>query len=171
MTNKWIYILLFGLLCSKPITNVITSYDNGLPKVIHTYDLKRNELQLTEQQHFYENGTLKAKGLLRRDAWEWSYYGSDGKKLLEPIALDETNTDLYSAVSELQNNQLLIVKQIQALAKEQQNLKNSASNKSNNKQNKPQADPNKVYDIPIGDSVVIGNPNAKVTIIEWTDFQ
>ena len=64
MNNKCIYILLFGLLCSKPITSIISSYDNGLPKVIHTYDLKRNELQLTEQQHFYENGTLKAKGLL-----------------------------------------------------------------------------------------------------------
>ncbi|RAP32158.1 hypothetical protein DID76_01185 [Candidatus Marinamargulisbacteria bacterium SCGC AG-414-C22] len=29
----------------------------------------------------------------------------------------------------------------------------------------------KVYNIPIGNSVVIGNKNAKVTIIKWTDFQ
>ena len=37
--------------------------------------------------------------------------------------------------------------------------------------NKKQADPNAVYDIPISGSVVLGNPNAKVTILEFTDFQ
>ena len=125
MNNKWIYIVLFSILCTKPITNVISTYDNGTPKVIHTYDLKKNGLQLKEQQHFYEDGKLKGKGILKRDGWDWSYYGMDGKKLLDPITLDEKNTDLDSAIKELQNNQLLIVKQIQALAKEQQNLKNS----------------------------------------------
>ncbi len=39
------------------------------------------------------------------------------------------------------------------------------------KDKKPQADPNAVYDIPIAGSVVLGNPNAKVTITEFTDFQ
>jgi len=39
------------------------------------------------------------------------------------------------------------------------------------KNNKKQADPNAVYNVPIGDSVVLGNPNAKVTIVKWTDFQ
>ena len=39
------------------------------------------------------------------------------------------------------------------------------------KNNKKQADPNAVYNVPVGDSVVLGNPNAKVTIIKWTDFQ
>ena len=37
--------------------------------------------------------------------------------------------------------------------------------------NKKQADPNAVYNVPVGDSVVLGNPNAKVTIVKWTDFQ
>ena len=37
--------------------------------------------------------------------------------------------------------------------------------------NKKQADPNAGYDIPIAGSVVFGNPNAKVTITEFTDFQ
>tara|TARA_B100001540_G_scaffold18504_1_gene15463 strand:+ start:954 stop:1253 length:300 start_codon:yes stop_codon:yes gene_type:complete len=37
--------------------------------------------------------------------------------------------------------------------------------------NKKQADPNAVYNIPISGSVVLGNPNAKVTITEFTDFQ
>ena len=44
----------------------------------------------------------------------------------------------------------------------------SAPAKNNNKK---QADPNAVYNIPISGSVVWGNPNAKVTITEFTDFQ
>ena len=35
----------------------------------------------------------------------------------------------------------------------------------------PQADPNKVYNIPIGDSFSTGPVDAAVTIIEWMDFQ
>ena len=42
---------------------------------------------------------------------------------------------------------------------------------SNNKNKKPQADPNAVYNIPVSNSVVLGNPNAKITITKWTDFQ
>ena len=47
--------------------------------------------------------------------------------------------------------------------------KPSAPDKKKN--DKPKADPNKVYDIAEAGSVVLGNPNAKVTVIEWTDFQ
>jgi len=47
--------------------------------------------------------------------------------------------------------------------------KKPASN--NKKQQPPQADPNKVYNIEIGDSFTMGPKNAKVTIIEWMDFQ
>jgi hypothetical protein len=36
---------------------------------------------------------------------------------------------------------------------------------------RPQADPNKVYSIPIGDSPVRGPKTAKVTIAEFSDFQ
>jgi protein-disulfide isomerase len=41
----------------------------------------------------------------------------------------------------------------------------------NNNKKQVQADPNKVYNIPISGSVVLGNPNAKITITEFTDFQ
>tara|TARA_Y100001970_G_C14242343_1_gene865725 strand:- start:3815 stop:4108 length:294 start_codon:yes stop_codon:yes gene_type:complete len=42
----------------------------------------------------------------------------------------------------------------------------------NNNNNKKQADPNKVYNIPIDENtVVLGNPNAKITITKFTDFQ
>ena len=43
--------------------------------------------------------------------------------------------------------------------------------KDNKKQQPPKADPNKVYDIAIGNSIVLGKKDASVTIIEWTDFQ
>ena len=43
------------------------------------------------------------------------------------------------------------------------------ASKNNNK--KAQADPNAVYNIPVSNSVVLGNPKAKVTVIKWTDFQ
>ena len=36
---------------------------------------------------------------------------------------------------------------------------------------KPKADPNKVYNIADAGSVVLGNADAKVTVIKWTDFQ
>ena len=35
----------------------------------------------------------------------------------------------------------------------------------------PKSDSNKVYDIAEAGSIVIGNPNAAVTIIEWIDYQ
>ena len=42
---------------------------------------------------------------------------------------------------------------------------------ANNQNKKPQADPNAVYDISISNSVVLGNPNAKIVVTKWTDFQ
>ena len=44
-----------------------------------------------------------------------------------------------------------------------------ADNKT--QQQPPQAAPNKVYNIEIGDSYIHGAKDAKVTIIEWMDFQ
>ena len=35
----------------------------------------------------------------------------------------------------------------------------------------PQEDLTKVYDVPAGDSYALGKPDAKVTIVEFTDFQ
>tara|TARA_B100001750_G_C15256182_1_gene470317 strand:- start:21 stop:374 length:354 start_codon:yes stop_codon:yes gene_type:complete len=48
----------------------------------------------------------------------------------------------------------------------------AANNKNNKQQNKRKpADPNYVHNIPQGDSYFIGNPDAKVTITEFYDFQ
>ena len=51
-------------------------------------------------------------------------------------------------------------------------LEKKVGSAPSDKQNKkPQADPNAVYNIPVSNSVVLGNPSAKVTVIKWTDFQ
>ena len=49
------------------------------------------------------------------------------------------------------------------------NFASASNDKPDNKQ-KPKADPNKVYSAQIGNSFVKGNKNAKVTIIEWSDY-
>ena len=49
--------------------------------------------------------------------------------------------------------------------------KKAASAPPKAQNNKKQADPNAIYNIPVSNSVVLGNPNAKITVTEWTDFQ
>ena len=50
---------------------------------------------------------------------------------------------------------------------------NTASKPSNNKNNNKRKTPNPnfVHNIDIGNSVVLGNPSAKVTVTKFTDFQ
>ena len=69
--------------------------------------------------------------------------------------------------------QQVILKKLTTLEKSIANLASASKNKSaaNNKKQPPQADPNKVYNIEIGDSFAMGPKDAKVTIIKWTDFQ
>ena len=57
------------------------------------------------------------------------------------------------------------------LEKTVSNLALASKNQPNKKNEPPKADPNKVYNIPIGDSFAKGPKDAAVTIIEWTDFQ
>ena len=91
------------------------------------------------------------------------------------ISCFEADTaNLEKAISKVQDNQKIILQKIESIEKGQQALKkNLASNSKPNKKqdNKPKADPNKVYNVAVGNSVVKGNPNAKVTITEWMDFQ
>ena len=77
------------------------------------------------------------------------------------------------AIKDLQDNQTVILKKIQTIEKSINNLTIAQKNKpaEKKKQRAPTVDPNKVYNIPIGDSFTIGPDNAKVTIIEWMDFQ
>tara|TARA_B110000438_G_scaffold105495_1_gene103918 strand:- start:123 stop:419 length:297 start_codon:yes stop_codon:yes gene_type:complete len=79
------------------------------------------------------------------------------------------------------NQDILITKQKefdQKIALLQNSVKNInvSSNKKPAENKKPQPkrknpNPDFVHDLPIGGSVVMGNPNARVTITEFTDFQ
>ena len=83
------------------------------------------------------------------------------------------NAGLEQAMDEIKDNQKVILKKIEALDKTMANLALANKNKpaDNKKQQPPQADPNKVYNVEIGDSFTLGPDNAKVTMIEWSDFQ
>ena len=86
----------------------------------------------------------------------------------------ENNENSDQAINELKDGQQVILKKIASLEKSIANLAVASKNKpapNNKKQQPPQADPNKVYNVEIGDSFTIGPKNAKVTIVEWMDFQ
>ena len=85
----------------------------------------------------------------------------------------ENNENSDQAINELKDGQQVILKKIASLEKSVANLAVASKNKpaENKKQQPPAADPNKVYNIDIGDSFTIGPKDAKVTIIEWMDFQ
>ena len=86
----------------------------------------------------------------------------------------ENNSDLEQTINEVKDGQEVILKKMASLEKSINNLALASKNKpaaDNKKQPPPQSDPNKVYNIPIGDSFTKGSKNAAVTIIEWSDFQ
>jgi protein-disulfide isomerase len=105
---------------------------------------------------------------------KWCLYGSS--VLL--ISCNTTqNASLEQAIKEISDNQKIILSKIESLEKGQNNLVRSVANIASAGPSKPaknqqkQPDPNKVYNIEIGDSYTLGPDNAKVTIIEWMDFQ
>ena len=90
------------------------------------------------------------------------------------ISCDTSNdADLEKKLNEIGDNQKVLLKKIETMDKSIQNLALASKNKpaDNKKQQPPKADPNKVYNIPIGDSYSEGPDDAAVTIIEWSDFQ
>ena len=86
----------------------------------------------------------------------------------------ENNENSDQTINELKDGQQVILKKIASLEKSVANLAVASKNKSaadNKKQEPPKSDPNKVYNVEIGDSFSMGPKDAKVTIIKWTDFQ
>ena len=76
-------------------------------------------------------------------------------------------TEMKTAMKQLTEQQNLIVQKLNALDKKVGDISQPPSNKKD----KPKADPNKVYTVADAGSVTLGNPNAPVTVIKWTDFQ
>ena len=83
------------------------------------------------------------------------------------------NAGLEQSLNNIKDDQKLILKKLESLDKAVANMALAGKNQptKNQKQQPPQADPNKVYNIEIGDSFTMGPDDAKVTLIEWTDFQ
>ena len=76
-------------------------------------------------------------------------------------------------LNEIGDQQKVLLKKLDNMDKSIKNLALANKNKpaNNKKDQPPKADPNKVYNISIGDSFSKGPNNAAVTIIEWSDFQ
>ncbi len=82
------------------------------------------------------------------------------------------NAELNEKLDRLLDNQKVILTRLQKLEKNQNELsKKVNAGGGGNKPNRPQVDYNKEYKVPVGNSIVLGNPSAKVTITEWMDFQ
>ena len=87
------------------------------------------------------------------------------------ISCNGSNTqELEQTVNEVKDGQQVILKKLATMEKAIANISSSNKNAPDKKQ-PPKADPNKVYNIEIGDSFTMGPDDAKVTLIEWTDFQ
>ena len=87
--------------------------------------------------------------------------------------LENNSSGLEKTINEVKDGQQVILKKIATLEKSINNLALANKNKpaDNKKQQPPQSDPNKVYNIPVGDSFSKGPKDAAVTIVEWSDFQ
>jgi len=101
------------------------------------------------------------------------YFTLLASSLLLVSCFEVDTASLEKEISKIQDNQKIILQKIESLEKGQQGLrKNLASNaKAPAKNKQPKADPNKVYNVSVGNSFVKGNADAKVTITYWTDFQ
>ena len=81
-------------------------------------------------------------------------------------------SDIDEKLDRLLDNQKVILTRLQKLEKTQNDLVRKVNTAPvANKNQKPQVDYNKEYKIPVGDSVILGNPSAKITITEWMEFQ
>ena len=90
------------------------------------------------------------------------------------VSIDDELAPLVAKQELFEKKLNQIVKKIDALQKTVIEINKSAPSKADNKpkQNKRKpADPNYVHNIPQGNSFFIGNPDAKVTITEFFDFQ
>ena len=88
------------------------------------------------------------------------------------ISCNTANDALEQKLNDIGDTQKVLLKKIDNMDKSIKNLALANKNKPADKKNQPpQADPNKVYNIPIGDSFSKGPKDAAVTLIEWSDFQ
>ena len=81
------------------------------------------------------------------------------------------DSDMTKKLDEISDAQNVLLKKVSGLEKSVTNLALASKNKPADKKQPPKADPNKVYNVPVGDSFSKGPADAAVTLIEWSDFQ
>ena len=89
------------------------------------------------------------------------------------VSCSNLNNDsgMTKKLDEISDAQNVLLKKVSGLEKSVANLALASKNKPADKKQPPKADPNKVYNVPIGDSFSKGPADAAVTLIEWSDFQ
>ena len=76
------------------------------------------------------------------------------------IILEESNS-IKPSLEEIKRNQQIILQRLE-------NIDNKLNSVKELEQNNPN---DKVFNIPVGDSFILGPPNARVTVTKWMDFQ
>ncbi len=78
-------------------------------------------------------------------------------------------SEMKGRVDEIQAEQKDVLAKLDALAKGQKAILAKAPAAA--KPTRPTEDPNKVYEVPVGNSYVKGAKDASVTLVEFSDFQ
>ncbi len=97
--------------------------------------------------------------------------GSQDSSKLDSISQEQKI--ILSRLDTIEGNQKTLLKNSETQAKTlstiEKSIKSINTDKKDIANNQNKGD--KVYNIPIGDSFVLGPKDAKVTVIEWMDFQ
>lgn len=97
--------------------------------------------------------------------------GSQDSSKLDSISQEQKI--ILSRLDTIEGNQKTLVKNSETQAKTLGNIENAIKSIKTDKKDiaNNQNKGDKVYNIPIGNSFVLGPKDAKVTVIEWMDFQ